>query len=152
MKITSSAFEHNGSIPVQYTCDGDGVSPPLRFEEVPDGAVSLALIMDDPDVPESVRADRMWDHWIVFNIPPETREVAEGKEPLGVHGTGTAGNKDYHRPCPPDREHRYFFKLYVLDTQLDLPEGVNKGDVEAAMEGHVVAQAELIGRYKRQKL
>jgi Raf kinase inhibitor-like YbhB/YbcL family protein len=107
--------------------------------------------MDDPDAPAGV-----WNHWIVFNIPPETREITEKIEPVGVHGKGTSGNSNYHGPCPPalpagrpDREHRYFFKAYALDAMLDLPEGVSKQGVEQAMAGHIIDQAELVGRYER---
>ena len=90
-----------------------------------------------------------WVHWLVFNIPPTTTEIQEGKEPAGVHGKGTSNNLNYHGPCPPDAEHRYYFKLYALDTMLNLPEGVTKKQVEEAMRGHVLAQTELMGRYER---
>lgn len=149
MQLTSPAFDQQEAIPARYTCDGEDVSPPLVFAEVPDAAQSLTLIMDDPDVPTAIRADGTWDHWIVFNIPPGTTEITKGCEPKGVHGTGTSGNMDYHGPCPPDREHRYFFKLFALDVQLDLPEGSSKAEVEQAMAGHVLEQVELMGRYKR---
>ncbi|ADH84872.1 YbhB/YbcL family Raf kinase inhibitor-like protein [Desulfurivibrio alkaliphilus] len=149
MQLTSSAFSPNGVIPVRYTCDGDNVNPPLAIAGVPAAAVSLVLIMDDPDVPKKLRADGMWDHWIVFNIPPDLAKIEEGAEPPGVRGIGTGGNHDYHGPCPPDREHRYFFKLYALDCRLDLPAGATKTRVEAAMAGHILAQAELMGRYDR---
>ena len=151
MEITSTAFTHDNSIPALYTCDGEGVSPPLTIRGVPESAKSLVLIMEDPDVSPQVREDRMWDHWIVFNIPPNTTQIPEGVEPEGVHGVGTSGTNAYHGPCPPDREHRYFFALYALDTFLDLPEGASKQDVLQAMEGHVIEQAELVGRYNRQK-
>ena len=150
MKLTSPAFEHQGKILSQYTCDGANINPPLTISDVPTQAKSLALIMDDPDVPKSLRQDNMWDHWIVFNIPPNLTEVKEGEEPQGIHGLGTSGNLDYFGPCPPDGEHRYFFKLYALDTQLNLPEKATKQQLEKAMKGHILAQAELIGRYQRQ--
>ena len=150
MKLTSSAFKANGLIPSQYTCDGSDTSPPLAISGVPAEAKTLALIMDDPDVPTNLRSDGMWDHWIIFNIPPGTTEIPEGQEPPGVHGTGTSDNQNYHGPCPPDREHRYFFKLYALDTMLGLPVGATKADVEAAMAGHIIQQTELIGTYDRQ--
>lgn len=149
MQLRSSAFDHSGSMPAKYTCDGKDVNPPLTISDVPAGARSLALIMDDPDVPKSIRTDGIWDHWIVFNIPAETREIAEGQEPAGVHGQGTSGNAEYHGPCPPDREHRYLFKLYALDQMLDLPAVSSKAAVEGAMEGHVLEQTELIGLYER---
>ncbi|MDA2922125.1 YbhB/YbcL family Raf kinase inhibitor-like protein [Patescibacteria group bacterium AH-259-L07] len=150
MNISSSAFEHNSLMPAKYTCDGDDINPDLIFSDIPEEAKSLALIMDDPDVPKSIRADGMWDHWVVFNIPSSTNQILEGQEPAGVHGIGTSGDKEYHGPCPPDREHRYFFKLYALDTQIDLNEGATKIEVEEAMQGHIIDQAELIGLYQRQ--
>jgi len=149
LKLSSGAFENNGVIPAKYTCDGINVSPALHIAGVPDSARSLVLIMDDPDVPKSLRADGMWDHWVRYNIPPETTEIAEGEEPAGDAGVGTAGNTGYHGPCPPDREHRYFFKLYALDGMLDMPSGATKRDVERAMEGHIIEQTELVGRYLR---
>ncbi|MDO8752063.1 MAG: YbhB/YbcL family Raf kinase inhibitor-like protein, partial [Candidatus Wolfebacteria bacterium] len=111
MKLTSSAFLHNGKIPAKYTCDGEDMNPPLAISGIPEGAKSLVLIMDDPDVPKNLRADGMWVHWVVFNIPPDVKDIAEGVEPAGVHGKGTSGDLAYQGPCPPDREHRYFFKL-----------------------------------------
>jgi Raf kinase inhibitor-like YbhB/YbcL family protein len=105
--------------------------------------------MEDPDVPKNLREDGMWDHWVVFNIPPEVREIQEGTEPQGIGGVGTNGELGYFGPCPPDREHRYFFKLFALDTQLDLPEKSTKSKVENAMEGHILEQTELMGRYER---
>jgi len=149
MKLTSPAFEHEGKIPAKYTCDGENINPSLKITDVPSGAKSLVLIMDDPDVPKYLRKDGMWDHWVVFNIPASLREMKEGEEPAGTHGIGTGGNLNYMGPCPPDREHRYFFKLYALDTELNLPEKATKQQVEKAMEGHILANAQLMGRYKR---
>ena len=149
MKLTSTAFEHQGKIPSKYTCDGANISPPLSISDVPSQAKSLVLIMDDPDVPKHLRKDGMWDHWVVFNIPASLTEIKEGEEPEGTHGIGTSNNLDYNGPCPPDREHRYFFKLYALDTELKLPEQAKKQQVEKAMEGHVLAKTELMGRYER---
>ncbi len=149
MQLTSSAFEHEGSIPSKYTCDGENVNPPLAVEGVPEGAKSLALIVEDPDVPRNLREDGMWDHWIVFNMDPATRRIDEAREPEGRHGKGTGGGNSYQGPCPPDREHRYFFKLYALDTELDLPDGTDKATVEQAMEGHILDQVVLMGRYER---
>lgn len=149
MKLTSKAFENGGKIPTRYACDGENKSLPLSISEVPQGAQSLALIMDDPDVPKNVREDQMWDHWIVFNIPPDLKEIQEGDEPRGgVPGTGTSGDQHYYGPCPPDREHRYFLRLYALDTKLALPAGATKKEVEAAMGGHILDQAQLMGRYE----
>ena len=149
MKLSSPAFQHEGTIPEKYTCDGGNINPPLIISDVPSGALSLALIMDDPDVPKDLKPDGMWDHWIVFNIPPGLSEIKEGEEPEGTHGKGSSQNLDYFGPCPPDREHRYFFKLYALDTKLDLPEKSGKQEVENAMKGHILAETELMGRYNR---
>jgi Raf kinase inhibitor-like YbhB/YbcL family protein len=149
MKLTSSAFIQGEKIPSIYTCDGDNVNPPLEITGVPHEAKSLVLIMDDPDVPKNLRKDGMWDHWVVFNIPPDTHTIAEASEPPGVAGIGTNGEAGYFGPCPPDREHRYFFKLFALDTLLDLPEKSAKAEVENAMSGHVLFHAELMGRYER---
>ncbi|KPJ54869.1 hypothetical protein AMJ47_02235 [Parcubacteria bacterium DG_72] len=145
MKIKSSVFENNQNIPSKYTCDGQDINPALEFSDIPENTKTLVLIMDDPDAPAGT-----WDHWIVFNIPTDTKEIAENEEPPGVHGKGTSNNLEYHGPCPPDREHRYFFKLYALDTELDLPEGSTKQEVEEAMQGHILDEAELIGLYKRE--
>ena len=149
MQLNSLAFNYNEAIPTKYTCDGENVSPPFVISDVPEGTQSLALIMDDPDVPTTVQSDGVWNHWVVFNIPPDTKEIVEGQEPAGVHGKGTSGDAGYYGPCPPDREHRYFFKIYALDTMLDLPEGSSKADVERVMEGHTLDKAELVGRYER---
>lgn len=150
MKLESSAFEHDKRIPSQYTCDGQDINPPLVISNIPAGAKNLVLIMDDPDAVKP--AGKVWDHWVVFNIPiPESRElkISENSEPEGTHGFGTSGNTTYHGPCPPDGEHRYFFKAYALDTLLDLAEGAAKTEVERAMEGHIFNYAELVGRYTR---
>ena len=149
MRLTSSAFQHEGYIPQKYTCDGQNINPPLTITDAPLGTQSLVLILDDPDVPKHIREDEMWDHWIVFNIPPTTKQIAEGKEPEGIHGMGTGKNLNYYGPCPPDREHRYFFKLYALDKMLDLPERATKQEVEKAMENHILAKTELMGIYGR---
>ena len=144
LKLTSSSFEHNDLMPSRYTCDGEGINPNLKIEGIPESAKSLVLIMDDPDAPTGT-----WDHWVKFNVSTTTKEIKEATEPEGLSGAGTAGNDEYRGPCPPDREHRYFFKLYALDTELALEEGVTKKEVEKAMEGHILDQAELIGRYER---
>ncbi len=149
MKLSSSAFEEGGRIPSKYTCDSDNVNPSLEISDVPSGAKALALIMEDPDVPKNLRPDGMWDHWIVFNIPPDTSQIPEGKEPRGTHGEGTSGNQNYNGPCPPDREHRYFFKLFALDSTLELKEKATKPELEKAMEGHILEKTELMGTYER---
>jgi Raf kinase inhibitor-like YbhB/YbcL family protein len=145
LSITSSAFENTGTIPTEYTADGRDVNPPLAFSGVPAGAKSLVLIMDDPDAPVGT-----WDHWIVWNIPPDTREIAAGSMPAGaVRGANGWGRSDYGGPSPPSGTHRYFFKLYALDTTLDLKAGAKKAAVEQAMEGHILTKAELVGVYSR---
>jgi len=149
MKLTSSAFENEGKIPSKYTCDGANISPPLSISDVPAQAQSLVLIAEDPDVPKKIRQDGMWDHWVVFNMPPDIKEIDEGKEPPGTPGKGTNGDTGYFGPCPPDREHRYFFRLYALDTKLELAEGSDKAAVQNAMEDHIIDKNDLMGRYER---
>ncbi len=149
MELTTPAFENEGTIPSKYTCDGPNVNPELLISGVPENAKSLVLIMDDPDVPKHIREDGMFDHWVVFNIPPDTTKIAEGKEPEGTPGLGTSGDTGYFGPCPPDREHRYFFKLYALDTTLELPEKTDKVTVEREMTEHVIDKAHLMGLYER---
>lgn len=145
MKIKSSAFKHEGLIPVKYSCNGDDISPPLAWSEVPKNTQSLVLILDDPDAPVGT-----WDHWILFNIPPTTTKLPENIHdfPEDIRfGQNSWKRNDYGGPCPPDKEHRYFFKLYALDTKLDLKNGAKKSIVLAAMKGHILAEAELMGRY-----
>jgi len=154
IQLTSSAFEYNGSIPSKYTCDENGrLSPPLSISGVPEKTVSLALIMDDPDVPKQLRPEGVFDHWVLFNIPATTKEIPEGTS-VGTLGANSGGVSTYTGPCPPSQyepsEHRYVFKLYALDAELDLEPGATKEKVLEAMRGHVIADAELIGRYKRQ--
>jgi Raf kinase inhibitor-like YbhB/YbcL family protein len=149
MKISSPVFKHNQSIPALYTCDGNNTNPPLEISDVPEEAKSLALIMDDPDVPTFVREDGLWVHWLVWNIATDTKAILENTPAPGITGVNTRGNQNYGGPCPPDREHRYFFKLYALDTMLDLDATANKDQLEKAMEGHIIEQTELIGLYKR---
>jgi len=149
MRLTSPAFENQQAMDSVYTCDGQDINPPLHISDVPTEAKSLALIMDDPDALRP--AGKVWDHWIVWNIPVSTTDIPEGQEPRGVHGLGTSDNLDYHGPCPPDGEHRYFFKLYALDVELDLDEGAGKDEVEESMDGHILAYTELIGLYNRKK-
>ena len=105
--------------------------------------------MDDPDVPKNLRKDGLWVHWVVFNIPPAIREIPEGREPEGIAGEGTAGNTGYYGPCPPNREHRYYFKLYDLDQKLDLPEKTDKATLEREMKESIIEQAVLMGKYER---
>ncbi|MFO8009120.1 MAG: YbhB/YbcL family Raf kinase inhibitor-like protein [Candidatus Brocadiia bacterium] len=144
MRLSSPAFDDGGSIPSVHTCDGQNTSPPLHFHDVPEEAEALALVMDDPDAPGGT-----FDHWLVWNIPPETTEIPEGREPEGVQGRTDFGKMGYGGPCPPSGTHTYRFKLYALDAELDLREGSGKGRLEQAMEGHVLAEALLEGNYTR---
>lgn len=145
----SSVFKQGEAIPSKYTCDGSNISPPLTWKDVPSGTRSLVLIMDDPDAPHGV-----WDHWILFNIPTNVDMLAENTQELP---TGTQQGKTswdtlgYGGPCPPDREHRYFFKLYALDKVLSLSPGATKSEIDTAMKGHILGTAELMGKYKRTK-
>ena len=142
LKISSQAFENNGVIPVKYTCDGDDVNPPLNIEGVPEKVESLVLIVDDPDAPMGT-----WIHWVVWNVPPTAR--IEEKSVPGVEGINSFKRHSYGGPCPPFGTHRYFFKVYALDTKLDLSTNSSKKDVERAIEGHVLAKGEIIGLYSR---
>jgi len=146
MKITSSAFQGGGNIPSKFTCDGGDSSPPLQIAEIPSGAKSLVLVVDDPDAPSG-----LFTHWIVWNISPQTNAIAEGSAPKGVQGTSDFGKSDYGGPCPPSGTHRYYFKIFALDRELNLPSGTKRNQLDAALKGHVVAQGELMGRYSRKK-
>lgn len=150
MKLESSAFKEGGIIPSLYTCEGKNINPPLTISAVPSAAKSLVLLMDDPDVPPFIRPDRMWDHWVLYNLPPTTHKIEEKSSP-GIAGKNTSGKNQYMGPCPPDREHRYFFKLYALDKMVDLPAGATKKEVEKAMQGHILAECHLMGRYEKGK-
>ena len=151
MKLSSSAFQEGKVIPSLYTCEGKNINPPLEINGVPPNTKSLVLICDDPDVPKTLRPDGTYDHWVVFNIPPNVHKITENSTPPGVTGRNTAHQNKYTGPCPPDREHRYFFKLYALDKMLDLPAGATKKEVEKAMHGHIIAQTQLMGRYEKGK-
>jgi len=142
LRITSPVFENNGVIPKKYTCDGDDVNPPLNIEGIIKGTRSLVLIVDDPDAPMGT-----WDHWIVWNILP-TEKIEENSVP-GTEGLNDSRRHSYAGPCPPSGTHRYFFKVYALDTNLNLHPNSRKKDVEKAMEGHVLAKGEIVGLYKR---
>jgi Raf kinase inhibitor-like YbhB/YbcL family protein len=144
MKIESSAFQNQQPIPRKYTCEGTDVSPPLTFSGIPAGTQSLALIVDDPDAPMGT-----FDHWIVWDIPANSTALAEGAR-VPKQGTNHFREKRYRGPCPPPgKPHRYFFKLYALDTMLDLEEGASKEELEASIKGHILGKAELIGTYQR---
>ena len=146
MKITSPAFQEGGNIPSKFTCDSGNTSPPLQIADVPSGAKSLVLIADDPDAPSG-----LFTHWMAWNISPQTNAIAEGSAPKGVHGTNDFGKSGYGGPCPPSGTHRYYFKIFALDRELDLPAGARRRQLDAAMKGHVVAQGELMGRYSRKQ-
>jgi Raf kinase inhibitor-like YbhB/YbcL family protein len=146
-KLSSTAFQNNGFIPSQYTCDGRDINPPLVIENVPPGTKSLVLIVDDPDAPMGT-----WVHWVLWNIAPLTKEIKENDTPGGAAaGRNDFNKQSYGGPCPPSGTHRYFFKLYALDIAIDLPSGATKADVEKAMNGHVISQAQIIGLYKRSR-
>jgi Raf kinase inhibitor-like YbhB/YbcL family protein len=149
MKLESPSFSNNAKIPQKYACDGENINPPLLFSDVPAGTKSLALIMEDPDVPKYLKPDGMFDHWIVWNMPPLTSGIEENSTPAGNVGQNGRGTMQYTGPCPPDREHRYFFYLYALDAALQIPKTSNKIDLLKAIEGHVIEKAELMGRYER---
>jgi len=146
MKITSSAFQEGGNIPSKFSCDGGNTSPPLQISNVPPEAKSLVLIVDDPDAPSG-----LFTHWAVWNISPQTSTVAEGSTPKGVQGTNDFGRSGYGGPCPPSGMHRYYFKIFALDRELDLPFGAKRSQLDAALKGHAIAQGELMGRYSRRK-
>ena len=152
LSLTSSAFGNGASMPSHFTCDGANSSPGLSISGVPEGAKSLALTMEDPDVPKVLRPDGVFDHWVLFNISPTTTEIPEGGT-VGTEGRNGVGNNRYTGPCPPSQyepsEHRYIFKLYALDTELPLTEKASKADVLKAMEGHIIGKTELMGKYKR---
>jgi len=142
MKLISPAFKDGQTIPAAYTCDGADRIVPLEIIDVPKNAVSLALVMDDPDAPMGT-----WDHWVVWNIPPDTKKI--DAQPQGIAGKNSWGRLNYGGPCPPSGTHRYFFKLYALDAMLDLPAGSNKSSLLQAMKGHIIAEATLMGLYQR---
>ena len=151
MQLTSSAFTEGGSIPAEFTCEGKDISPPLKWSGAPARAKSLALIVDDPDAPAGT-----WVHWVLYNLPASTSELPENaSRPPSILGSAAQGLNDFRRsgyggPCPPPgKPHRYFFKLYALDSELSLRRGSTKKDLEKAMQGHILTQAQLMGTYKR---
>lgn len=173
LSLTSSEFVHEGTIPYRFTCDGENVSPKLSIDGVPAGAKSLALVMDDPDVPKQLKQDGVFDHWVLFNITPNVHSIGE-KESVGTVGANGRGELKYTGPCPPrfskseatmkiqvrsqseppppqyePSEHRYIFKLYALDIMLELREGATKQEVLLATQGHILSETTLIGRYRR---
>ena len=150
MNLTSTAFSYGEFIPAKYSCNGEDVSPSLSWTEPPAGTQSFALIMDDPDAPVGT-----WVHWVLFNLPASARGLSEGMPSDlkfadgSVQGITSAGSHGYHGPCPPSGTHRYFFKLYALDTTLSLTFAADKKEVLAAMDGHILAQAELMGKFSK---
>lgn len=148
MKLLSSAFANFEAIPIKYTGEGEDLSPPLRWQDIPEGTRSLALVCDDPDAPNGT-----WDHWVLYNIPPSISVLAEGVKqlPHGIQsGLNSWKKSGYRGPKPPSGKHRYFFTLYALDTVLQLPETAIKTDLISAMRSHILAEASLVGCYELQ--
>ena len=150
IELMSSAFQHGEMIPSKYTCDGDDISPPLQWANIPGGTMTFALISDDPDAPVGT-----WVHWVLFNIPSHITKLPENVPPTdtlengAMHGITNFGRLGYGGPCPPSGTHRYYFKVYAVDAELSLQPGASKKDILEAMEGHILAQGELMGTYKR---
>jgi len=145
LTVTSAVFAEGAAIASKYTCDGEDVNPPLAIGATPAGTRSLAMIMDDPDAPVGT-----WVHWVAWDIPPQTREIPENGMPAGAkQGRNDWKRNNYGGPCPPSGTHRYYFKLYALDTTLTLAPSATKADLERAMQGHVLAAGQLMGTYKR---
>jgi len=150
LMVKSSAFKEGEMIPKKYTCDGEDISPPLSWEGVPEGTKSIAIICDDPDAPMGT-----WVHWVLFNLPPGTNTLPEAVPPEAVlengarHGINDFRKLGYGGPCPPGGTHRYYFKIYALDIVLGLQSGASKADLLKAMEGHVLSEGQIMGRYKR---
>jgi Raf kinase inhibitor-like YbhB/YbcL family protein len=150
IKIESSAFPHEGMIPKKYTCDGENISPPLSWTGIPENAKSIAIICDDPDAPMGT-----FVHWVLYDLPVNINELKEGIPPTPVLENGAKqGINDFRKigyggPCPPFGTHRYFFKIYALDTVLNLEPGLTKSELLKKMEGHIIAKGELMGKYKR---
>lgn len=152
IKIESPAFNYGDFIPSKYTCDGANISPPLKWSEVPEGTKSIALICDDPDAPIGD-----WVHWVLYNIPPEIKELKENfpsdkiLKDGSIHGLNDWKKYGYGGPCPPSGIHRYYFKIFALDIKLDLAPGATKKQLLDAMRGHIIAQGELMGKYQRKR-
>lgn len=153
MKLMSSAFAAMGSIPREYTCEGEDTSPPLEWSDVPEGTRSLALVVKDPDAPDPAAPKRTWVHWVVVDLPPELRALPAGaaaRLPAGARtGRNDWGKTAWGGPCPPIGRHRYFFELFALDAALPELHAPTRAELEAAMKGHVLAHAELIGTYQK---
>lgn len=156
LSLTSDAFSDGGEIPVKYTCEGDDISPPLSWSGVPENAKSLVLIIDDPDAPDPNAPRMTWVHWVVYNLPPGTGGLKEGMTSARLPEGAKTGLNDWKReeyggPCPPIGRHRYFHKLYALDTTLEGLRKPTKADVERAMKGHILAEATLVGTYHKKR-
>jgi len=154
LQITSSAFQPGGSIPARYTCEGQDISPPLAWSGGPANAQSYALIMDDPDAPDPAKPKGVFVHWVAYNIPASTTSLAENASKTGLakgaeQGKNNWDKTEYGGPCPPIGRHRYFFKVYALDTVLTGLSSPKKADLERAMKGHVIASGEMIGTYQK---
>ena len=152
MELDSSAFAPGGEIPRRHTCEGEDLAPPLQWTGVPERAASLVLIVDDPDAPDPAAPQRTWVHWVLYDMPPAASGLPEGGLPLPAgarEGLNDWNRRGYGGPCPPVGRHRYFFKLYALDKVLPALPRPTKAAVEEAMRGHVLAQAELLGTYKK---
>lgn len=157
LTLSSTAFTAGGSIPARYTCEGPDISPPLEWTGAPAGTRSFALIVDDPDAPDPAAPKRVWVHWVLYDLPATVTSLPEGASSAGIpagarEGPHDGGGTGYSGPCPPIGRHRYFHKLFALDTLLpDLAPGASRGELERAMAGHVLASAELIGTYQAER-
>ena len=154
LTVTSSAFEHGGSIPARYTCEGDDTSPPLAWSGPPSGTKSFALIEDDPDAPDPEKPQRVYVHWVIYNIPSATTDLPENASRKGLpdgaaHGKNDWGKTGYGGPCPPKGRHRYFHKVYALDTLLNFTAPPSKNDLLKEIEGHILESGELMGTYQK---
>lgn len=145
MKISSPAFTNGGRIPFKYSCEGENINPEIDIESIPEGTRSLALIIDDPDAPVGI-----WTHWILYNIPANTSVIPENASP-GIQGISTSKQKEYVGPCRPEKSiHRYYFRLYALDSRIEKSDGLNRESIDREMMGHVLATAEIMGYYSRE--
>ncbi|OQP59892.1 phosphatidylethanolamine-binding protein [Niastella vici] len=142
LNVHSAAFSQGGQIPEKYSCEGDDINPPLEISNLPAETKTVAIIVEDPDAPHGT-----FDHWLVWNIPPN-EHIAENSRP-GINGTNSFGKTGYGGPCPPSGSHRYFFKVFAIDTKLDLLAGSHKKELQQAMKGHILAKGELMGHYKK---
>ena len=156
LSITSSAFTHGAEIPARFTCQGEDIAPPLKWDGVPENATSLVLIVDDPDAPDPEAPRMTWVHWVLYNLPAESTGLPEAATAADLPSGTKEGLNDWKRtgyggPCPPIGRHRYFHKLYALDTLLPDLKSPTKAAVESAMQGHIVGQAELVGTYQKSR-